>query len=78
MDLELFGMNINKDERIFEPVEIDIKYDGYIKRQKELIKQAVKMEQYKIPADMDYQKIKGLSLEEIEKLSAKKPCTLDK
>ena len=58
---------------VFEPVEIAIKYDGYISRQNELIAQTKRLEELSIPADVNYANIRGLSKEEIEKLSRVQP-----
>jgi tRNA uridine 5-carboxymethylaminomethyl modification enzyme len=76
LDLSLFGFEVDKDPNIHEPVEIDVKYSGYIKRQHDLIRQMQKMEEMILPNFLDYQKIKGLSKEEVEKLSQVKPRTL--
>ena len=61
---------------IFEQVEIAIKYDGYIKRQEQQIKEMRRIECKKIPDDIDYSSLKGLRLEAIEKLSKIRPENL--
>ncbi|MCR5149859.1 MAG: tRNA uridine-5-carboxymethylaminomethyl(34) synthesis enzyme MnmG [Clostridiales bacterium] len=61
---------------IFEQVEIDIKYEGYIDRQMRQIKEMRRLEVKKIPEDTDYSKIKGLRLEAVEKLTKIKPETV--
>lgn len=61
---------------VSEPVEIEVKYSGYVERQNMLIEQAVKMDSHKLSESLDYTKIKGLSDEEKEKLSAIRPRTL--
>ncbi|MCQ2471575.1 MAG: tRNA uridine-5-carboxymethylaminomethyl(34) synthesis enzyme MnmG [Clostridia bacterium] len=58
---------------IFEQVEIDIKYEGYIKRQKAQVAEMHRLEVKKLPADIDYNSIIGLRLEAREKLSKIKP-----
>ena len=58
---------------ILEQVEVEIKYDGYIKRQQAMIDEAHRLEQKKLPQSMDYQKITGLRLEAIEKLNKIQP-----
>jgi len=58
---------------VIEQVEIQVKYEGYIKRQNAQIEKFEKMEKIKIPEDIDYKKIHGLSFEAIEKLSKIKP-----
>jgi len=64
------------DQDIIEQVEIDAKYDGYIKRQLEDIKRFKKMEQLVLPGDIDYNKVHGLSNEVAEKLSEIRPRSL--
>lgn len=75
-DLEKLGFDGDKDPVVFEAVEIDVKYSGYIKRQKELIQQSSRLESLVLPDKLDYSLIKGLSVEEVEKLSRIKPRTL--
>ncbi len=74
--INAMGHNLSLDPDILEPVEIEVKYEGYIKRQKELINQSSRLETYKLEEDLDYTKIKGLSVEEIEKLIKVKPLTI--
>lgn len=59
-----------------EQVEIDIKYAGYIERQKEEIAKASANENLVIPDDMDYDAVRGLSFEVRQKLKAHKPETI--
>ena len=61
---------------VFEQVEIAIKYEGYIKRQEQQIKEMRRIECKKIPDDIDYSSLKGLRLEAIEKLSKIRPQNL--
>ncbi len=75
-DLSQFGVEVDEDLTIQEAVEIQVKYQGYIQRQKELIFQAEKLENLVLSADMDYSRVRGLSREEIEKLSLIQPRTL--
>ena len=63
-------------EYIFEQVEIEIKYDGYIKRQQAMIDEAHRLEQKKLPFDIDYGVINGLRLEAVEKLSKIRPASI--
>ncbi len=58
---------------IFEQVEIDIKYEGYIKRQYAQISEMHRLEVKLIPEDIDYHDIVNLRLEAIEKLSKIRP-----
>lgn len=58
---------------VFEDVEIQLKYEGYIKRQLADIEEARRLERKRFPEDMDYSQIKGLRLEAGEKLNKVKP-----
>lgn len=57
-------------------VDIDTKYSGYLSRQQEQIDKARKLEEKKIPADLDYAKLSGLRNEAREKLAEIKPLTV--
>lgn len=61
---------------VFEQVEISVKYEGYIARQEQQIKEMRRIECKKIPADVDYSSLKGLRLEAVEKLSKIRPENL--
>ena len=61
---------------VFEQVEISVKYEGYIARQEQQIKEMRRIEKKKIPADLDYSTLKGLRLEAVEKLSKIRPENL--
>lgn len=61
---------------IFEQVEIDIKYEGYIKRQQMQINELHRLEVKRLPHDLDYSAITGLRLEAIEKLGKIRPETV--
>lgn len=61
---------------IFEQVEIDIKYEGYIKRQQMQINELHRLEVKRLPHDLDYSAITGLRLEAIEKLDKIRPETV--
>lgn len=74
--LNAMGHKLSLDPDVLEPVEIEVKYEGYIKRQKELIDQSSRLESYKLDEDLDYAQIKGLSAEEVEKLFKVKPLTI--
>lgn len=58
---------------IFEQVEIDIKYEGYIKRQQAQVDEMHRLEVKKLPEDIDYSNILGLRIEAREKLNKIKP-----
>jgi tRNA uridine 5-carboxymethylaminomethyl modification enzyme len=75
-DLAAFDDKIGSDEFILEPVEIRVKYRGYIDRQNEFIRQSKRLEKMAIHPDIDYWKVRGLSREEMEKLSLMRPKTI--
>ena len=75
-DLQHFGIEVDLDERVSEAVEIRVRYEGYIKRQNEMIDQARRMESTRLPVDLDFSKIRGLSNEEVEKLDQVRPGSL--
>ena len=66
--------NLNEKEE--EQVQIEIKYSGYIKREKERIEISQRQESWKIPIDFDYNQIKGLRAEAKEKLIKIRPDNL--
>jgi tRNA uridine 5-carboxymethylaminomethyl modification enzyme len=59
-----------------EQVEVQIKYEGYIKKQLAQVEQYKKLEHRAIPKDLEYAKISGLRLEAAEKLEAIKPVSM--
>lgn len=61
------------DPNIFEQVEIEVKYEGYIKRQEAQIEQMRRLENKALPKNTDYSSISGLRLEAQEKLNKIKP-----
>lgn len=63
-------------EEVAEQVDINIKYDGYIKRQMRQVEQFKKMEKKKIPEDIDYNDVKSLRIEAVQKLSAQRPVSI--
>lgn len=63
-------------DSITEEAEIKIKYEGYIKLQLEQINDFKKMENKKLNSDIDYENIKGLSLEARQKLNKQKPTSV--
>ncbi len=63
-------------DSVIEEVEIAIKYEGYIKLQLEQIEEFKKLEEKKLSAEIDYENIKGLSLEARQKLNKQKPLSV--
>jgi len=64
------------DESITEQAEIQIKYEGYIEREEEQAAKLSRLEDLKIPQNTEYQHIKSLSSEAVEKLNRIKPATI--
>lgn len=71
-----FNLPLDSDPNVSEPVEIEVKYSGYVKRQMDLIEQSKRLEGLRLDPDLSYADIKGLSTEEVEKLCRIKPRTL--
>ena len=68
---------INKLYReVVEQVDILIKYDGYIKRQQKQVEQFKKLENKKIPENIDYDEIKSLRIEAVQKLKQYRPISI--
>ncbi len=74
LDVETRELNIPFD--VSEQVEILTKYDGYLKRQEQQVKEAGKLDKFKIPDDIDYSKIEHISSETKDKLTKIRPKTL--
>lgn len=64
------------NEAVKEQVEIQIRYEGYIKRQMQQVEQFKKLEKRLLPQDFDYSQIKGLRLEAQQKLNKIKPVSI--
>ncbi|OEF26072.1 tRNA uridine-5-carboxymethylaminomethyl(34) synthesis enzyme MnmG [Vibrio rumoiensis] len=64
------------DHQATEQVEIQVKYEGYILRQKEEIEKSLRHENTKLPVELDYSQVKGLSNEVVAKLNNTKPETI--
>ena len=63
-------------DSIYEEAQIEIKYEGYIKMQLEQIDEFKKLENKKLSEEIDYEQIKGLSLEARQKLNKQKPLSV--
>ena len=59
-----------------ESVQTEIKYEGYLARQRELIVRSARLEATALPPQLDYAKVAGLSHEVVEKLDRVRPCSL--
>ena len=71
-ELEYF----NYPKEIKEEVYIEIKYSGYIKKELKEVEKLKKLEEKKIPADLDYDKVRNLASEARQKLKEIRPLTL--
>mgnify|MGYP001349761762 CR=1 FL=1 len=73
-EVDIDRPSLNK--QICEEVEISIKYEGYIKRQKSQAEQMKKMEAKRLPHDIDYTQIRGLRIEAAQKLNRHRPLNI--
>lgn len=64
------------DQDIIEQVNISLKYEGYISRQQKQVAQFKKLEKKYLPNDLDYEQIKGLRIEAMQKLNSVKPRSI--
>ncbi len=67
---------VARDQKVAEQVEIQAKYQGYIKRQQEEIARQESHERTELPAGLDYRLVRGLSIEVQQKLNQHKPETI--
>jgi tRNA uridine 5-carboxymethylaminomethyl modification enzyme len=63
-------------DSVAEQVQIEVKYEGYIKRQLAQIERLKKLEDSLIPGDLDYSRLNSLSTESREKLARLRPVSL--
>lgn len=63
-------------DMLIDKLEIQVKYQGYIEAQNEKIRQMKKLEEKKLPPDIDYKTVKGLRLEAQEKLNKYRPLNI--
>ncbi len=75
-DLEFFEANGVKNPDIISQIEMEVKYEGYIKRQMEQINKFKKLEDFIIPDSFSYNDIPGLSREIVQKLTDVRPSSL--
>tara|TARA_R100000687_G_scaffold81021_1_gene77347 strand:- start:130 stop:1359 length:1230 start_codon:yes stop_codon:yes gene_type:complete len=71
-----FVSDNNLDREVLEQAEIQVKYSGYIAKEKNNADKLQRLENIKIPKDFDYSKLKSLSYEAREKLKAIQPVTI--
>ena len=57
-------------------IQSDVKYAGYMARQREMVRRTLRLEETRLPDSLDYTKIPGLSAEIVEKLTSVRPASL--
>ena len=67
---------LKNDDIVIEQVEVELKYEGYIKRQQEIIERFEKLENVSIPLNLDYKALHAISTEGREKLNKIKPRSI--
>lgn len=67
---------ISVNPRVYEQVEIDVKYEGYIRRELQNAEKLSRLEEVYIPPSYDFERVRGLSAEGREKLKKVRPTTL--
>ncbi|WP_448583224.1 tRNA uridine-5-carboxymethylaminomethyl(34) synthesis enzyme MnmG [Thermocrinis sp.] len=75
-DLKNLGVEIPAHPYVAEEVEIELKYEPYLERERKLNEKLKKLEDTPIPEDIDYDKVPGLTTEAREKLKKFKPLTV--
>lgn len=73
---EFYDSLLNTRPDVLEQVEVSIKYDGYIKREQDVADKMNRLEDVKIPNNIDYSKFAALSAEAVEKLTSIQPATI--
>lgn len=74
--MELANELLLGHEDIVSQTEIQLKYEGYISREEDVAKKMNRLEEVKVPEDLDFYKLDSLSMEAKEKLSQLKPATI--
>ena len=69
-------LNVSYDDEIVKQVEIEVKYEGYILKAKKEADRMLKMDNVKLPTDIDYMHVDNLAIEAREKLNEIKPVSL--
>ena len=72
-ELDTERPDVDFDREVVEQINIYLKYEGYIDRQQSQVEHFIKMESKKIPADIDYSKVKNLRIEARQKLEKVRP-----
>ena len=74
--LKKFVASHNLSHEIIEQVEIEVKYSGYIEREKAIADKLQRLEEIRIPADFDFMKVTSITIEARQKLSRIRPATI--
>jgi tRNA uridine 5-carboxymethylaminomethyl modification enzyme len=72
----VFGGSEIEDPEIIDAIQLEVKYEGYIKRQQQQIQRSQKFEHRVIPGSFDYDRVSGFSTEVREKLKRVKPASV--
>ena len=76
-EVKRIGMGFDDlEEDIAYQVELNVKYRGYTDRQMDMVRKSKKLEDRRIPSDIEYKEISGLSREVVERFTKVKPFTL--
>lgn len=73
---KVFNLNLNYSKEVLEEAEIQIKYEGYIKKVEREAKKMLKNEEKQIPLDIDYDKVPNLASEARQKLKEVRPLNI--
>lgn len=71
-----YAVDHQLDREILEQAEIQVKYSGYIEKERNNADKLIRLEDLKIPVDFDYEQIKSMSIEAKQKLSKIRPVTI--
>lgn len=74
--IKVFNLDLNYPEEVIEEVEIQIKYEGYIKKVEREAEKTLKNEEKQIPSDIDYDKVPNLASEARQKLKEIRPLSI--
>ena len=72
----LVYLNYEEKDEIIDMVEINIKYEGYIKKTQNEVNKMLKLEEKQIPEDIDYEKVRNIATEARQKFSKIRPLTI--
>ncbi len=73
---KVLGTEVDIEDAVREPVRLEVKYEGYIRRQEEQVARFKRLEEVRLPEDMNYTGLAGLSNEAVEKLNRVQPLSL--